>query len=198
MCAGCLYKTGYIDNMILSVHKNLLCLRKFLIEYWIIYALTHRGRVTHICVSKVTIIGSDSGLSPGRCQAIIWTNAGILLIRTLGASFNEMLSELIWFSFKKMGLKTSSAKWRQFCLGLNVLTSNVLSKNFKESRCMDFQFSVKTIENKRLLLLQLCRHWWYRKLSIWQLAAPPVTTKLSNWRPSLFNDHENLSGTYEV
>ena len=105
-----------------------------------------------------------------------------------------MLSELIWFSFKKMGLKTSSAKWRQFCLGLNVLTSNVLSKNFKESRCMDFQFSVKTIENKRLLILQLCRHWWYRKLSIWQLAAPPVTTKLSNWRPSLFNDHENLSG----
>ena len=46
--------------------------------------LTHWGRVTHICVSKQTIIGSDNGLSPGRRQAIIWTNAGILLIRTLG------------------------------------------------------------------------------------------------------------------
>ena len=33
--------------------------------------LTHRGRVTHICVSKRTIIGSDNGLSPSRCQAII-------------------------------------------------------------------------------------------------------------------------------
>ena len=42
--------------------------------------LTHWGRVTHICVSKLTIIGSDNGLSPGRRQAIIWTNAGILLI----------------------------------------------------------------------------------------------------------------------
>ena len=42
--------------------------------------LTHRGRVTHICVGNLTIIGSDNGLSPGRRQAIIWTNAGILLI----------------------------------------------------------------------------------------------------------------------
>ena len=46
--------------------------------------LAHWGRVTHICVSKL-IIGSANGLSPGRRQAIIWTNAGIMLIiRTLG------------------------------------------------------------------------------------------------------------------
>ena len=32
---------------------------------------THWGRVTHICISKLTIIGSDNGLSPGRRQAII-------------------------------------------------------------------------------------------------------------------------------
>ena len=42
--------------------------------------LTHWGRVTHICVSKLTIIGSDNGLAPGWHQAIIWTSAGILLI----------------------------------------------------------------------------------------------------------------------
>ena len=83
--------------------------------------LTHWGRVTHICVSKLTIIGSDNGLSPGRRQAIIWTNAGILLIRTLGTNFSEILSAIHAFSFKKMHLKMSSAKWRPFCLGLNVL-----------------------------------------------------------------------------
>ena len=44
--------------------------------------LTHWGRVTHICVSKLTIIVSDNGLSPGRHQA--WTKAGILLIGPLG------------------------------------------------------------------------------------------------------------------
>ena len=82
---------------------------------------THWGRVTHICVSKLTIIGSDNGLSPGRRQAIIWTNAGILLIWTLVTNFSEILSEIHAFSFKKMHLKMSSAKWRPFCLGLNVL-----------------------------------------------------------------------------
>ena len=42
--------------------------------------LTHWGLVMHICVSESTIIGSDNGLSPGQRQAIIWTNAGIMLI----------------------------------------------------------------------------------------------------------------------
>ena len=54
--------------------------------HWPIYVasggdeLTHWGRVMHICIGNLTIIGSDNGLSPGRRQAIIWTNAGILLI----------------------------------------------------------------------------------------------------------------------
>ena len=39
--------------------------------------------MTHICVSKLTFIGSDNGLSPDRRQAIIWTNDGILLIGPL-------------------------------------------------------------------------------------------------------------------
>ena len=84
--------------------------------------LTHWGRVTHICVSRLTITGSENGLSPGRRQAIIWTNAGILLIGPLGTNFCGNLIEILAFSFKKMRLKVSSAKWRPFCLGLNVLT----------------------------------------------------------------------------
>ena len=40
--------------------------------------ITHWGRVTHICVRKLTTIGSDNGLSLDRRQAIIWTNAGIV------------------------------------------------------------------------------------------------------------------------
>ena len=83
--------------------------------------LNHWGRVTHICVSELTIIGSDNGLSPGRRQAIIWTNAGILLIGPLGTNCSEILIAILTSSFKKMRLKVSSAKWRPFCLGLNVL-----------------------------------------------------------------------------
>ena len=43
------------------------------------------------CVSKLTITGSDNGLSPGRGQAIIWTNSGILLIVPFGMNFIEIL-----------------------------------------------------------------------------------------------------------
>ena len=83
--------------------------------------LTHWGRVTHICVGVLTIIGSDNGLSPGRRQAITWTNAGILLIGPLGTNFSEMLIKIHTFSFKKIHLKMLSAKCRPFRLGLNVL-----------------------------------------------------------------------------
>ena len=77
--------------------------------------------MTHICVSKLVIIGSDNGLWPGRRQAIIKTNAGILLIGLLEKQFSEILNEIHTFSFTKIDLNISSANWRQFCLGLNVL-----------------------------------------------------------------------------
>ena len=80
--------------------------------------------MTHICVSDLTSIGPDNGLSPGRRQAIIRTNAGILLIRPLGTNFNEFLVEILIFSFKEIRLKVSSAKSRPFCLGLNELRTD--------------------------------------------------------------------------
>ena len=83
--------------------------------------LTHWGQLTPICVVKQTIIGSDNGLSPERRQAIIWTNAGILLIGPLGTNFSEILIEIQTISLKKILLKMSSAKCWPFCLGLNVL-----------------------------------------------------------------------------
>ena len=76
--------------------------------------------MTHIWANKLTIIGSDLGLSPDRHRGIIWTNAGILL----GTSVSEILIKIYTFSFKTMHLKMSFGKWRPSCLGLNVLTSD--------------------------------------------------------------------------
>ena len=75
-----------------------------------------------MCVGNLAIIGSDNGLSPRRRQAIIWTNAGLLLIKPLGTNFNEVLIKNLTFSVMKMRLKVSYAKWRPSCLDLNVLT----------------------------------------------------------------------------
>ena len=95
--------------------------------YYYFGMLTYWGRVMHIIyVSILTIIGSDNGLSSSRRWAIIWTNAGILLIRAIGTNCNEILCENHIFSFKKMPLKMSSVKWRQFCLGLSLLIISCL------------------------------------------------------------------------
>ena len=79
----------------------------------------------HICVGNLIIIGSDNGLSPDRRQAIIWTNAGILLIGPLGTNFSEISIKILTFSFKKMHLTVLGAKRRPFCLALNVLIAHM-------------------------------------------------------------------------
>ena len=99
---------------------------KLLSELMSGFLLTHWGRVTHLCVSKLTAVGPDNGLSPGRRQAIIWTNAGILLNESLGTTFSELLAKTHTFSFKNMRLKMSSGKRWPFCLGLNVLTAPLM------------------------------------------------------------------------
>ena len=73
---------------------------------WVkINPLSHWGQLTQICACKVTIIGSDNGLSAGQCHAIIWTNAGVLLIVHQASKFSEILFETRIFSLKKMRLK---------------------------------------------------------------------------------------------
>ena len=118
---------------------------RWYVKIWELFDLTHWGRVTHICVSKLTIIGSDNGLSPGRRQANIWTNAGILLMRPLETNFSEILIEIDAFSVKKIHLKMSSGKLRPFCLGLNELRDLVCIWSSPDDRCLGKQL----------------RHWKY-------------------------------------
>ena len=92
-------------------HPTVLCMQL------LYYALTHWGRVTHICVSKLTIIGSVNGLSPGRRQVIIGNNAGILLIRHLRTNVSEILIEILTSSLKKMHLKSRLRNGGHFVQG---------------------------------------------------------------------------------
>ena len=96
----------------------------------LIFIVTHWGLVTH--KFKLTIIGSDNGLSPGWHQAIIWTNAGILLTGPLGTNFSEILIEIYSFSSKKMHFKMSSERGQPFCLSLNILIIQA-SYNFAQA-----------------------------------------------------------------
>ena len=95
--------------------------------------LTNWGWVTHLCVSKLTTIGSDNGLSPGRRQAIIWTSVGILLMGPLGTNFSEILIAIQAFSFQKMHLKYRPWNGVQFVLGLNVLMTSKMATQLTTS-----------------------------------------------------------------
>ena len=79
--------------------------------------LTHWGQVVHTCVSKPTIIGRDNGLSPGRRQAIIWTNTGIMLIVSVGTNSGEILIKILTVSLKKKRFK------RVVCEVVTILTT---------------------------------------------------------------------------
>ena len=72
----------------------------------------------------VSVIASDNWLSPGRRQAIIWTNAGISFIGPREQTAVKYLSKYI-ISFKDLHFTMSSWKWRPFCLVLNVLSSSL-------------------------------------------------------------------------
>ena len=67
-------------------------------------------------------IGSDNGLSPGRRQAIIWTNADILLIGPLGTNFSDISIDICSFFIQRNAFENgrcemvailSSERWVQ-------------------------------------------------------------------------------------
>ena len=124
--------------------------------------LTHWGRATHIWVGKLTIIGSDNGLSPERRQAIIWTNAGKLLIGPLGTNFSEILIEIQPFALKKIHLKRSSAKCCSFRLGLNVLTHRLPGYLDRILKIQFFTLYNWLVSSDPLLIMPL--DWWHRTL----------------------------------
>ena len=138
--------------------------------------LYHWGRVTHTCISKLTIIVSDNVLVPGQQQAIIWTCAGILLIRMLGTNFSKILCEIHTFSMTKMHLKMSSAKWQQFYLGLNGLMlvhvmawydqapshEPVLTNSF-------WQLMVWPVANEKIAKENLTHWGWGKMATIFQM-----------------------------
>ena len=134
-------------------------------------SLTHWGRVTHIRVGKLTNIGSDNVLSPGRRQAIIWNQ--YWKIGPLGTNFGEILIGIATFSFRKKHLKMSFAKWCPCCLGLNVLKRSPFFNVFVACRVTIvnisnkitlFQFRVQWITGSEVEEISNTHHSWPKQI----------------------------------
>ena len=103
-------------NLTYSISEIWITIQDFLLTHWV--------WATHLCIGNLTIISSDNGLLPGWHLAIIWTNAGILVIGPLGTNYSEILIKIQIFSFMEMHLKWSSGKWWPFCLGFRCVKEN--------------------------------------------------------------------------
>ena len=155
----------------------------------------------HICVGNLAIIGSDNGLSPGRRQAIIWNNAGILFIEPLGTNFCEILFEMHTLSFNKMYLRMLSAKWRPSCIGLNVPQFNKVRESFGGWQaigffvitCYDYEMVLAQLTQCTLVMsvmpfciVDISQHYLnapshYLGQSIWKSCAPSAVLKPKFW-----------------
>ena len=127
---------------------------------------SHWAREMHICIIKLTIIGSDNGLSPGRHQAMICTNAGILLISLLGTNSTDILIEVHIFLLKTMHLKISSWKCWPFCIGLNVLNDSHLGDaavNFNQGFSNSIQDTLSIFYENALFMQVLFFNLWNKR-----------------------------------
>ena len=145
--------------------------------------------MTHICIRKLTDIGSDNSLLPVQQQAIILTNAGILLIGTLGINLSEILIEIYTLSSKKVHLKMLSGRWWQFCLGLNVLNIDYLlpcSWNVFVCFiwCWYINFLVKLSNQYIYIYIYMKHHMCYPFLITWK--AIPQCFELWSMRLLMF------------
>ena len=139
-----------------------------------------------ICMSKLTVIGSDNGLLAGQPQAIIWTNAGIFLIRLLETHFSEITIEINTFSFKKMHWKMSSAKWWTCCLGLNVFLISCTVSSLKQAQSTQQSVIVHIIlemyefTSVMIFMMTVQLIFWCRKLE-YSLRTRPIPWLLMPW-----------------
>ena len=140
---------------------------------------THWGRTTHICVNTLTSIGSDNGLSPGRRQALIWTNAGLLSTGPLEKNFSEILIEMQNFSFIRKCLRNGVHFVPGVLKPCNSETRSVhplLQHRQSIEKTRDTiiikQIGLYCVSNQVINIRDTYHHWWRSKefniVTIWR------------------------------
>ena len=145
--------------------------------------------MTHICISKLTTINSDNGLSPGRHQVIIWANARWNIVNS------NFRNKLQWnlkrnsYIFTKKYIEKNTLKWRPLCLGLNVLT---LDPWIKLIRFDKRGTKVITRHTLNITLFRLGSTIIFHGLNVLAQRETPknLLTQFSYWGPSWCHHRE--------
>ena len=114
-------------------------------------------------------------------------NAGILLIRSLGIYFSEILIEIHTFSLKKIHLKMSSVKRRQFCLGLDMLYAIDLA--------LWYWCSFHNIRSTKLRLSDITEALKGHRV-VWKIEISYLTRMTYEWKSMSSGWHNNIVVTH--
>ena len=94
--------------------------------------------MTHICISKIIIFGSNNGLSCGRRQAFTWTNTDLFSIGHLGKNINEILIVIqAFFNSRKCIWKCRLQNCRHFVSFAQCVKHYTLSLQIWERRLQE-------------------------------------------------------------
>ena len=130
------------------------------------FSLTHWGRVTHLCVSKLTSIVSDNGLPHGRRRTIILSNAGILLIGPL--------KKLQWHFNRNSHIFIEENTFE------NVVSE--VSAILSRSQCVHLSKWAFSQAAYRLLFL-----WWFLRRSCFETQQDAPVPRIKIMRTGYFN-----------
>ena len=140
--------------------------------------LTYLNRVTHICVSKLTIIGSDNGLASARRRwNIVFTSIG-----PLGTNSSEILIEIRTFWLKKIHFNENVV--RSFCLCLNKLMQAYRLYEYKQ--CINMKLAGWLLENT------LSPSWKRLRDFLWSFFKIKTVTGEDLWQQYLKNMSDTL------
>ena len=125
------------DNMMLVLHKGVLCCCRQYAVYQVSCPKLFR-------LSDAYMRQKSNHWSAPIHYLNQWSKLFNLTLRN-----KQILIEIHIFSFKKMYLKMSSAKWRPLCLGLNVLITAVWQFSYPDHWSAEFTaVEVSTWETK--------------------------------------------------
>ena len=100
---------------------------------WKIYFwLTHWGQVTHICISKLTIIVSHNGWSPGASSHYI-NQCWSIINWTFRNKLQRNRNRNSYIFIPENTFKDVICEIAEFCFGLNVLTALTITSSHQQN-----------------------------------------------------------------
>ena len=188
-----------------AFNENLIKIHTFLLNKMHLKMLYTKMWLFFLGLNVLRVMASmfaDNGLVPAK--TIIWSHAGILLIRPLQwklnknsyifielNAFENVVHEMVTIFSRPQCFKGNAQLSRSRCNPIIQTNDNsVLSWIYLPI------IQKVNIKNQWLSWYQLYLHWLHQSLSQWQPSVLPLKTKLASWWLSVFCENSSVAVKY--